>query len=329
MRRAGSAGAVLRFTGKRLLLAVPTLLGIALCGFVLLQLAPGDAADVLAGETSAATPEYLAQIKARFGPDQPLWVQFGHYLWQVLHLDHGYSSRGTVIVLIGERLPATLLLIVTALAITFLAAVTLGAIAGSCVNRWVDSAGIFLKLLAYLLSIFCIGLALVVMLSLQSGLFPSGGMESAGAHYTGLLRALDIAEHLAMPAALLAVFYTALNARRMRASMVEVLNQDHVTAARAKGLPASRVLWRHVLPNAVIPIVPLVGLQVGTLLAGSVVLETVFSWPGLGRLAFEAVRAHDLNLLLGVLLASSLIVFVVDVVADFARAWLDPRIELR
>ncbi len=327
----GSAGAVLRFTGKRLLAAVPTVLGIAICNFILLQLAPGDAADVIAGESGSATPEYVAQLKARFGLDQPLWVQFGRYLWQLLQFDLGYSFRNnqTVLALIGERLPATLLLMVTAVGVAFGAGIALGTLAARFVNRWADGLISVLALLAYATPVFWIGLMLVVLLSVQLGWLPSSGMETVGAGYTGLARAANIAAHLVMPAVSLALFYTALYTRLMRASILEVFNLDYVTTARAKGLPEGRILRRHVLRNAMIPMVTMLGLQVGTLLGGSVLVETVFSWPGLGRLGFEAVLQRDLNLLLGILLLCSLIVVVANIAVDLAYAWLDPRIELR
>ena len=326
-----SAGVALRFIGKRLLLAVPTVLGIALCNFILLQLAPGDAADVIAGEAGSATPEYIAQLKARFGLDQPLWEQFGHYLWQLVQLDLGFSFRNnqSVLALIGDRLPATLLLMVIAVTIAFSSGIALGVLAARFVNRWADGLISVFALLAYATPVFWIGLMLVVLLSVQLEWLPSSGMETVGAGYTGLRRAADIAAHLVMPAVSLTLFYTALYTRLMRASMLEVFNQDYVTTARAKGLSEGRILRRHVLRNAMIPMVTMLGLQVGTLLGGSVLIETVFSWPGLGRLGFEAVLQRDLNLLLGILLLCSLIVVVANIAVDLAYAWLDPRIELR
>lgn len=331
MTQAGSAGAALRFTGKRLLLAVPTVLGIAVCNFILLQLAPGDAADVIAGEAGASTPEYVAQLKARFGLDQPLWMQFGYYLWRLLQFDLGFSFRNnqTVLALIADRLPATLLLMVTAVAVAFSAGIALGVLAARFVNRWADGLISVLALLAYATPVFWVGLMLVVLLSVNLGWLPSSGMESVGTGYTGLRRAADIGAHLVMPAVSLALFYTALYTRLMRASMLEVFNQDYVTTARAKGLSEGRILRRHVLRNAMIPMITMLGLQVGTLLGGSVLIETVFSWPGLGRLGFEAVLQRDLNLLLGILLLCSLIVVVANIAVDLAYAWLDPRIELR
>jgi peptide/nickel transport system permease protein len=327
MREAGFAGAALAFTGKRLLLAVPTVLGIALCTFILLQLAPGDAADVIAGEASLATPEYLAQLKARYGPDQPLWVQFGSYLWQLLQLDLGYSFRNdqTVLAVIGGRLPATLLLVATAMAIAFGAGLGLGIIAGRFTHRWADGLISAFALLASAAPVFWIGLMLIMLLSVQSGWLPSSGMESAGAGYTGLRRAADIAAHLVMPAFSLALFYAAVYTRLMRAAMLDAFNQRYVMIARAKGVSERRILRAHVRPNATPPAVAMLGLQVGAFLGGAVLIETVFAWPGVGRLSFEALARSDLNLLLGILFLSSLIVVVANLAADLAQAWLSPE----
>ena len=218
---------------------------------------------------------------------------------------------------------------VIAVTIAFSSGIALGVLAARFVNRWADGLISVFALLAYATPVFWIGLMLVVLLSVQLEWLPSSGMETVGAGYTGLRRAADIAAHLVMPAVSLALFYTALYTRLMRASMLEVFNQDYVTTARAKGLSEGRILRRHVLRNAMIPMVTMLGLQVGTLLGGSVLIETVFSWPGLGRLGFEAVLQRDLNLLLGILLLCSLIVVVANIAVDLAYAWLDPRIELR
>ena len=320
-----------RWTASRLVRMVPAVLGIAAVNFLLLQLAPGDAADVLAGESGSATPEYVAELKARFGLDQPVWMQFGSYLLRLLRLDLGSSFRHneSVLALVLERLPATLLLMAVGIAIAFGAGIGLGVLAARHVHRWLDGAISTAALLVYATPVFWIGLMMIVLLSVQLGWLPSGGFETVGAGHAGLRRALDVAAHLVMPATTLALFYTAFYARMMRASMLEVFNQDYVTTARAKGLAEGRVLRRHVLRNAMLPMVTMLGLQVGTLLGGSVLVETVFAWPGLGRLGFEAVAARDFNLLLGILLLSSLVVMLVNLAVDLLYAWLDPRIELR
>ena len=319
-----------RYAGLRVLKSLPILLAIAICNFVLLKLAPGDAADVLAGEAGSATPQYLAALKRQFGLDQPYFVQLAHYVWRLLHLNLGYSFRSneSVLSLIMSRMPATLLLMVGALGLAFVAGTALGVLSARRVNSWVDNLVSVVALLFYATPIFLIGLALIVVFAVHLGVLPTGGLTTVGAGYTGLRALWDVAVHLVMPLITLALFFLALYARLMRASMLEVFNQDYVTTARAKGLPERLITVKHVMRNAMLPMVTMLGVQVGTLLGGSVLVETVFAWPGVGRLAFEAVMSRDLNLLLGILLICSVIVIAANILVDLAYAWLDPRIEI-
>ncbi len=320
----------LRYAGQRMIKSIPILLAIAICNFILLKLAPGDAADVLAGEAGSATPEYVAALKSQFGLDQPAWLQLVHYVWRLLRLDLGFSFRNneSVLGMILERMPATLLLMVGALGLAFIGGGVLGVLASKRVNSWTDTLISVAALLFYATPIFLIGLALIVVFSVQLGILPTGGLSTVAAGYTGLRAAWDVAVHLLMPLVTLSLFFLALYARLMRASMLEVFNQDYVTTARAKGLPEGLITVKHVVRNAMLPMVTMLGLQVGTLLGGSVLVETVFAWPGIGRLAFEAVLSRDLNLLLGILLICSVIVVAANILVDLAYAWLDPRIEL-
>lgn len=319
----------LRWLLRRLAQAVPIVLGIAVFNFALLHLAPGDAADVLAGEAGGATPEYVEQLRSRFGLDQPLPVQLGRYLVNVARLDLGFSFRHNMPVseLILARLPSTLLLMVSAIALAFGLGVLLGVTAARQVNRLADNVISVAALLVYATPIFWLGLMMILLFSVQLGWLPSGGMLTVGADLSGPALAADVARHLVLPAVALSLFYTALYTRLMRASMLEVFNLEFVTTARAKGLSERAVAWRHVLRNALLPMVTMLGLQTGSLLGGSVLVETVFGWPGLGRLAFEAVLQRDHNLLLGILLLSSVLVVAVNVVVDLLYAVLDPRIE--
>ncbi len=320
----------LRYAGQRLIKSIPILLAIAICNFILLKLAPGDAADVLAGEAGSATPEYVAALKSQFGLDQPAWLQLVHYVWRLLRLDLGFSFRNneSVLGMILERMPATLLLMVGALGLAFIGGGVLGVLASKRVNSWTDTLISVAALLFYATPIFLIGLALIVVFSVELGILPTGGLSTVAAGYTGLRAAWDVAVHLLMPLVTLSLFFLALYARLMRASMLEVFNQDYVTTARAKGLPEGLITVKHVVRNAMLPMVTMLGLQVGTLLGGSVLVETVFAWPGIGRLAFEAVMSRDLNLLLGILLICSVIVIAANILVDLAYAWLDPRIEV-
>ena len=315
---------------RRLLRAIPIVLGIAVFNFLLLQLAPGDAVDVLAGEAGGASPEYVAQLRARFGLDQPVPIQLGRYLANVATLDLGFSFRHNMPVakLILARLPATMLLMAGAIGLAFSLGVLLGVTAARNVRRPLDAVLSVVALLAYATPVFWIGLMLILLFSVQLQWLPSGGMLTVGADLTGVTLVLDVLRHMVLPTVTLALFYLALYTRLMRASMLEVYGQDYVTTARAKGASESRVAFHHVLRNALLPMVTMLGLQVGSLLGGSVLVETVFGWPGLGRLAFEAVFQRDHNLLLGILLLSSLLVVIANIVVDLLYARLDPRIEI-
>jgi len=321
---------IARLLVRRFLRAIPIVLGIAIFNFLLLQLAPGDAVDVLVGEAGGATPEYVAELRTRFGLDQPVPVQLGRYLVNVATLDLGYSFRHNMPVasLILSRLPATLLLMAGAIGIAFTTGVLLGVTAARNVRRPLDAIVSVAALLAYATPVFWIGLMLILLFSVHLQWLPSGGMLTVGADLAGWDLLVDVVRHMVLPTVTLALFYLALYTRLMRASMLEVYGQDYVTTARAKGAGESRVAFHHVLRNALLPMVTMLGLQVGSLLGGSVLVETVFGWPGLGRLAFEAVFQRDHNLLLGILLLSSVLVVVANIVVDLLYARLDPRIEL-
>ena len=315
---------------RRLLQAVPIVVGIAVFNFCLLQLAPGDVADVLAGEAGGATPEYMAQMRTKFGLDQPVPVQLGKYLLNVARLDLGYSFRHNmpVIDLVLSRLPATLLLMVAAIAVAFGLGIVLGVTAARNVNRPIDTIISVGALLAYATPIFWIGLMMILLFSVKLGWLPSSGMYTVGADLSLAGHVLDVARHMVLPTVALGLFFMALYTRLMRASMLEVYGLDYVVTARAKGLSETRVAFRHVLRNALLPMVTMLGLQVGSMLGGSVLVETVFGWPGLGRLAFEAVFQRDNNLLLGILMLSSVLVVIVNIVIDLLYARLDPRIDM-
>ena len=321
----------LRYVLRRLALAIPTILTIVVLNFGLVHLAPGDAADVLAGEAGSATPQYMAQLRQKFGLDQPLSVQLAVYLKQVLTFDLGYSFRHNMSVseLIATRLGPTLLLMLTVLALSVGIGVLLGAIAARNLNRWRDNLISVLAVLAYATPVFWAGLMLIVVFSVKLGWFPVSGMEEVAAFKEGWARVADIARHLVLPAITLTLFYLALYTRLMRASVLDQYAMDYVVTARAKGLTERQIAWRHVFRNAVLPVLTMAGVQIGALLGGSVVVETVFAWPGLGFLAYESLFARDINLLLGIFFVSGCLVVAVNVLIDLAYSLLDPRIELR
>ncbi|MER9341375.1 ABC transporter permease [Mesorhizobium sp. M0601] len=311
--------------------AVPTVLGIVILNFFLLQLAPGDAADVMAGEAGSATVETMAALRQRFGLDNPLLVQLFNYLYNLAHFSLGFSPRYGMPVadLIGQRLPGTLVLMAVALAVAIVLGLALGSVMAVFAGRLPDRVLSVISLLFYSIPGFWIGLMLIVLFSVKLGWLPSGGSGTIGSNLTGLAGLWDRARYMILPALSLALFYVAIYARLTRAAMLEVQSQDYVRTAAAKGLPPAFITIRHVLRNALIPITTMAGMHVGGMLGGAVVVETVYSWPGLGRLAFEAVMGRDFTVLLGILLLSSLLVIIANATVDLLHAWLDPRIGVR
>jgi peptide/nickel transport system permease protein len=325
-------GANLRhFLLRRLWQVVPVLFGIAALNFLILQIAPGDVVDVLAGESGAATPEYMAELRRSFGLDQPLAVQFVQYLWNLATLNLGFSFRQNTSVweLIVTRMPATLLLMLAALALAVVIGSLLGVLAASRVGTWVDSVLSGLVLLTYAVPTFWLGLMAIVLFSGRLGWLPSGGLMTVGAGLSGLQLLLDILAHLLLPALTLSTFYLAVYARLVRSSMLELYGADFIRTARAKGAGEWRVTLVHAFRNALLPMVTMLAYQASSLLSGAVLVETVFSWPGLGRLAFEAIRSRDLNLLLGIMFFSSIVVVLVNVVIDLIYVAIDPRVDLK
>ncbi|KQP19473.1 ABC transporter permease [Pseudorhodoferax sp. Leaf265] len=325
-----SKSPLLGFLRRRLLQVLPVVFGIALLNFLILQLAPGDVVDVLAGEAGAATPEYMAQLRASFGLDQPLGVQFWHYMTSVATLDLGWSFRQNmpVLDLILERMPATLLLMGSAIGFALALGVLLGVVSAVRVHGWVDDVVSVFVLLTYALPTFWLGLMAMVLFSARLGWLPSGGMVDLGASHSGLAWVLDVARHALLPALTLSTFYLAVYTKLVRTSMLELYGADFIRTARAKGAGELRITVRHALRNALLPLLTMVGYQVASLLSGAVLVESVFNWPGIGRLAFEAIMSRDFNLLLGILLLSSILVTLINVVVDLLYAWLDPRVQL-
>lgn len=319
-----------RFLGYRLLLAIPVVLGIVVLNFFLIHLAPGDAASVLAGESGAASPEYMEQLRHKFGLDQPLATQFGVYLLNMLHLDLGYSFRNDSPVgsLIVDRLWPTGLLMLTAFAAALLIGTLLGLVAATGRNSWRDAVISLVSLVAYATPGFWLGLMMIVVFAIRLGWLPTSGYDTVGADNEGWDEVWDVGRHLVMPAVALALFYLAVYARVMRASVLEQVGMEYVTTARAKGQTEARVMTGHVLRNALLPVVTMAGVQAGNLIGGSIVVETVFGWPGVGTLAFNALQSRDLNLLLGIFFVSACLVVVINLAVDLVYVCLDPRLEL-
>jgi peptide/nickel transport system permease protein len=319
---------VLALALRRLAASVPTLLIILAGLFLLLQLAPGDTVDALVAQMGGGDAAMIAQLRQFYGLDASVPVQLGRYLWRLVQLDLGYSAiyAKPVLDVILERLPATLLLMVSALSFAFTAGLVLGVLAARRVNHWPDTMISTLGLVFYATPSFWFGLMGIVLFSIHLAWLPSGGFETIGSGLTGLARVLDIARFLVLPTMTLALGFLAVYLRIMRASMLEVLSLDFVRTARSKGLAETAIVVRHVLRNALLPMVTLVGLQAGTMLGGSVVVESVFALPGLGRLAYESVVQRDLNTLLGIVFISAVLVIVINFIVDLTYARLDPRI---
>ncbi|MBN8927509.1 MAG: ABC transporter permease [Rhodospirillales bacterium] len=320
---------IARLSAQRIVKMVAVILAIAVTNFLLIHAAPGDPASVIAGQSGAADPQMLAQLRAQFGLDKPLTTQLAIYVGHVLQGDLGTSFRQgrPVLGLILERLPATLLLTGTAFVFAIAAGITLGALAAQRVGRVADSLITILALGFYATPLFWVGLMLVLVFSVWLNWLPSFGMQTVGADLHGWAAVVDIAQYLVLPALTLGLFYMAVYARLTRASMLEVASQDFVRTARAKGVPEGRILRRHILRNALLPVITFAGIQAGQLIGGSILVETVFAWPGIGRLAFDALLARDYQVLLGVFLVTSILVVLFNLLTDLLYAVIDPRVQ--
>lgn len=307
-------------------------LGVVIINFMLIHLAPGDPAAIMAGESGVADVTYLAELRQKFGLDQPLYTQLWYYLKGIAQFDLGYSyrSRLPVLDLILERLPATLLLMGSAFILSITLGVFFGALAAKSHynnrNKWLDSLIMSGALVLYAAPSFWLALLAIILFSVTLGWLPAFGMESVGAGLVGWAYALDVGRHLILPSLSLACFFLAVYARLTRASMLEVMSMDFVKTARAKGASASRVIRRHVLRNALLPVVTFAGLQLGQMAGGAILTETVFGWPGIGRLMFDALLQRDYQVLLGVFLITSIIVVLFNLITDLIYRFIDPRI---
>lgn len=325
--KSGSLGG---YIVRRLVQTVPVVLGVVIVNFLLLQLAPGDLATVLAGEAGGAPKEYIDQLRARFGHDQPIYVQLINYLRNLVVLDLGYSFRQSapVLDLLLQRLLPTLLLMVCTLVLSLGFGILMGLLAALWVRTWKDNAISVAAIIVYATPLFWVGLMLILVFSIWLDWFPTSGMEDVVAFHEGWARGVDIAHHLVLPTLTLSLFYLALYARLMRASMLEQRGLDYVVTARAKGQTEARITTRHVFRNALLPVVTMAGVQTGGLIGGSVVVESIFAWPGLGQLAYQSLFARDYNLLLGIFFMSAVLVVVVNLIVDVVYVFLDPRIRI-
>jgi peptide/nickel transport system permease protein len=321
-----SSPALGRYIIRRLLGAVALVLGVLVITFVLIHLAPGDPITVLAGDGGDAA--YYAAMHARYGLDRPLPEQLVRYLAQVLRGDFGYSFsyQEPVYQVILDRVPATLLLMGTALVISTGGGLILGVLAATRPHTPLDHGILVATLGLYAMPVFWLGQLLIIVFAAGLHWFPVAGMVTARAEYTGLRHVLDVLDHLVLPASTLSLLQLALMARVTRTSLREVLQEDYVRTARAKGLARRPVVFGHALRNALLPIVTVVGGEIGVLLTGAALTETIFAWPGLGRLLLDATLARDYPLLLAIFILVAVTVVGVNLLTDLIYLVLDPRV---
>jgi len=333
---------MLRFAVRRLLLLVPILLGLSILVFFWIRALPGGPAQALLGER--ATPQTIAQIERQYGLDQPVHVQYWKYIQRTVRFDLGTSitSRRPVIDELRERFPATIELSLAAMLFSVLFGIPLGFLAAKRYGTWLDHSSLVASLIGISIPIFFLAILLKYLFAVKLGLLPTVGRISVlidlnhptkfyvlDAILAGDLDALwDVLKHLILPAVALGSIPLAIIARITRAAVLDVQNEDYVRTARAKGLSPREVDERHVLRNALLPIMTIIGLQTGLLLSGAVLTETVFAWPGMGTWLVGAIRNRDFPVLQGGILFVALVFVLVNLVVDMAYALVNPRIRV-
>ena len=314
---------------KRVGYGLVLLIAVVVLNFTLITIAPGDVADAIAGDMGGADASVLAEIRQRYGLDQPFMSQLWRYLSSVAVMDLGYSYfyNTPVTELILQRLPATLLLIFSSQILAISVGVLLGVMAARKPNSLVNLCVTFLSLFGFAAPVFWTGILLIILFVSVYPVFPVGGMMNAALIDASFFeQSINIVYHLVLPMVTLASIYLALYSRLTRASMQEVLGSDYIRTARAKGLRENKVFYKHALKNSLGPLVTVAGLQFSAVMSGAVVVEAVFNWPGLGTLALQAILARDTPTIMGILFFSSLVVIVVNIITDLVLRMIDPRI---
>lgn len=321
---------ILTYALRRLVQAIPVVILIMIGTFLLLKLAPGDTVDALVGDMGGADAAFIERLRIEYGLDQPVWVQLWRYMVKLASFDFGWSFvyEQPVSEVLMDRLGTTLLLMATSLSIAFTLGMFLGAFAARRAYSLTDNMISVLGLVFYATPSFFLSLMLMLVFSVKLGWLPVGGIKTIAGFYTGWDHVWDVARHLIMPTAALSLIYLAFYLRLMRASVIEVADLDYVRTARAKGAKETRLMMHHIMRNALLPVVTLLGLQFSTVLGGSIVVETIFTLPGLGQLAYQSVVQRDMNTLMGIIFLCSIIVVVVNFLTDLLYARLDSRIEL-
>jgi len=320
----------LRYIVLRLVKTVLVTIAVVLLSFFLIRLAPGDVATVMAGQAGYADEAFMKNLRAEYGLDQPMPVQLWKYVDQVAHGDLGvsYVRSQPVLSIILERLPNTLLLDAFALLVAAAGGIWLGSVAARKPGSAIDNLTTVLAMFFYSVPQFWLGMMMMLVFAVWLNWLPPFGIETMGADYTGFARLGDVGLHILLPGMTLALYFMASYARLTRTAMIEVADQDFVKTARAKGLSERQVARRHILRNALIPLITYAGLQASILVGGNVLVENVFSWPGVGTLAYEAVSSRDNPLLLGIFIVTAVLVSLFNLVTDIAYSIADPRVEL-
>jgi peptide/nickel transport system permease protein len=314
---------------RRLLLMIPMILGISLLSFAIMQMAPGDPASIGVGMNSKIDPGYIAKLRASYGLNDPFLIQYGHWLRRLCLLDFGNTFRDNrpVVTVIAERMPATLLLSGLSLVMLFLVAVPMGVAAAYYQGKWLDRWTTMFAFVGFAMPSFWLALLLMLVFGVQLGWLPVSGMmglDFDSMSWPGKL--WDLGTHLCLPLVVTTFGGLASVSRFARTSMLEVIRQDYIRTARAKGLSERTVIFKHALRNALIPIMTLLGLSLPALIGGSFIIESLFAWPGMGRLGLEAVFDHDYPLLMGTGIITAFLTLLGNLLADVGYAWLDPRI---
>lgn len=308
--------------------AIGLLIAVLVLNFCLIHAAPGDPAMVIAGEMGGASADVMAALRVKYGLDKSLIEQLITYIGKVATGDFGYSYyfNEPVLGLIAQRIPATLYLVLSALAISVLIGTLLGVISARKPNGLFSQSVTVLSLAGYAAPVFWTGLMLLLLFGSVWPILPVTGMTDVARPTTGFAHVVDVLQHLVLPATTLALVYIAQYSRLARVNMIDALTADYVRTARAKGLPEIIVIGKHALRNTLIPIVTVAGLQFGHLFAGAVLVETVFSWPGMGRLVFDSILRRDYPTLLAVLFFSAVLVMAANILTDLVYRLVDPRI---
>jgi len=314
---------LLRYVGRRILQAVPLLLGISFIAFMLLQATPGGPAAAFRGMANV-TADDIARIEAELGLDKPVLLQYFTWLGKFVQGDWGisFAARRPVLGLIWERLPSTLLLMATGLGFSLLVAIPLGLFAAIRRSTWVDHVLTFGSFVGLSIPVFWLGLMLIVVFNVWLGWLPGSGTGPPGVDASLLIRI----KYLVLPTLAIATVSVGFFTRYLRAAMIEAIDTDHMRFAKARGLPARRRYFRHAFRNASIPFVTVVAIHIPEFLVGALVVETIFAWPGTGRLFWESAIRFDYPVLMGILVLVSVMVVISNLLADVLYAKLDPRV---